>query len=204
MPRTLTPAMVTALCSPTKRVALLCQMQFGDNTVACWSGIGPLTWNSITFTGVGGLASVSTISEDSTVEAQSVSISLTGIPSTLMSEILYEVRVLGTVSIWLALFDNTGTLISTPVCSYQGKMDVPSIEDNGQTCTVSISLENVLVDLNRPCFRRYTNDDQQIDLAATLTRLSLSPTTVDTGFRFVPGVQELISFWGKSPSATDN
>jgi len=83
-------------------------------------------------------------------------------------------------------------------------MDQPSIEDDGKTCSISISCENVLVDLNRPCYRRYTNDDQQIDIQATLTRLGLSSSTVDTGFRWVAGLQEQITFWGTMPSSINN
>jgi hypothetical protein len=90
------------------------------------------------------------------------------------------------------------------VLSYQGKMDQPSIDDSGKTCTVSISCENVLVDLNRDCYRRYTNDDQQLDLAATLTRLGLPSNTIDTGLRWVAGLQEQITFWGQMPSSINN
>jgi len=133
-----------------------------------------------------------------------VSIELSGIPASLLNDVLNEVRVLGPCNIWLALFDATGTLIADPFLSYQGKMDQPSISDDGKTITCAIAIENVLVDLNRPCYRRYTPDDQQIDLAATLTRLGLSPSTVDTGFRFVPGMQEQIIFWGTSPSSSNN
>jgi hypothetical protein len=61
-----------------------------------------------------------------------------------------------------------------------------------------------LVDLNRPCYRRYTVDDQQMDLAATLTALGLPGTTIDTIFRFVPGLQEMVTFWGTSPSSINN
>ena len=204
MPRVMTSAMATALCAPVLRAALLCSMQFGDNVVNVWSGLTPMTWTGMTFQGVGTLGAISTISEDSTVEAKGISISLSGIPSAMMTEVLYETRVLGVVSIWLCLFDDTATLIADPIMAYQGAMDEPSMDDDNQTCTMSIAVENILVDLNRPCFRRYTGDDQQMDLAATLTRLGLPSNTADTGFRFVPQIQEIVTFWGRMPSSINN
>jgi hypothetical protein len=199
MPRLMSPAMASALSAPVVRLAILASLQFGDNTVYVWTGLGPTTWNSMTFQGVGSLGEISPISEDSNVEAQNVMVSLSGIPSDLMGEILNEVRVLRTANIWLALYDSTGALISAPLLSYQGKMDAPEMDDDGKTCTCTISLENVLVDLNRPVYRRFTDADQQMDLAATLTRLGLPSNTVDTGFTHVPAIQELQEFWGRVP-----
>jgi hypothetical protein len=204
MSRVLTADMISALSASVLRLALFVQLTFGDNIYYLWTGLGPMTWSGMTFTGVGSLGAVSEISEDSNVEAKNVTISLSGIPSALVMEVAYEVRLLGTCNIWLACYNADGSLIDTPVLSYQGKMDAPEMMDDGQTCTVSISLENVLVDLNRPVYRRYTADDQQIDLAATLTRVGLSSSTVDTGFQHVPATQEAIIFWGRSPSSTNN
>ena len=203
MPRLMSTAMATAICAPVLRPAILCSLQFADNTLYMWSGLGPITWNGMTFIGVGTLGSISAISEDSTVEAKGVVFSLSGIPSTIIAEVLWETRLLYTAKVWFALFDANGVLIPSPICSYVGKMDQPSLEDNADTCTIAIATENVLIDLNRPCFRRYTADDQQQDLASTLARLGLPSTTVDTFGRFVPGVQELQVFWGRLPKSSN-
>ena len=82
MPRTMTTAMATALCAPVVRMAILASLQLGDNTIYVWTGLGPMTWNGITFQGVGSFGDISAISEDSNVEARNVTISLSGIPST--------------------------------------------------------------------------------------------------------------------------
>jgi hypothetical protein len=196
--------MATALVAPIVRMALMASLQFGDNTVYVWSGIGPTTWNGMTFQGVGSFGDVSPISEDSDVAAKSVTISLSAIPSSLMSEVLFETRVLRSANIWLALYDASGGLISTPLLSYQGKMDAPELEDDGQHCVCTISLENVLVDLNRPVYRRYTDADQQLDLPDQIARLGLPTNTIDTGMMHVAGLQEQITFWGRMPSSVNN
>jgi len=204
MPRDLTTAMQTALCAPVLRCALLAALQFADDTQYLWSGLGPMVWNGNTYQGVGTLGSISPISEDSTVEAKGVAFELSGIPANMVSEVLQETRILYKAQAYFALWDANGNLIPTPVLSYQGKMDQPTISDDGKTCAISIACENVLVDLNRACYRRYTNDDQQLDLAATLTRLGLPANTVDTGLRWVAGLQEQITFWGTLPSSINN
>lgn len=204
MPRLITPAMQAGLCASQLRCALLASLQFADGAIYVWSGIGPIIWNGNTHQGVGSLGSVSTISEDSTVEAKAVSFNLSGIPAALVAEVLWETRVLYAARCYFALFDAAGVLISDPILSYQGKMDQPTISDDGQTCSISISTENVLVDLNRPCYRRYTNDDQQLDLAATVAALGMPSGTVDTGFRWVAGLQENVTFWGRMPSSVNN
>jgi hypothetical protein len=200
----MTPAVATALCQPVIRLALFASLQFADNIVNVWNGIGPKTWNGLTFQGVGVLGSISTMSEDSDVEAKGVTISLSGIPSSFMSEVLNETRILGTCNVWLALYDPNGVLIDSPILSYQGKMDAPEMDDDAKNIACTINVENILVDLNRPVYRRFTDEDQQMDLAATLTRLGLPSTTVDTGFTHVAGLQCQITFWGVMPSSVNN
>jgi hypothetical protein len=204
MPRLLSPAMVAALGAQILRPALLVSMQFASSTIYLWSGLGPVTWNSMTFTGVGTLGKISTISEGSTVEAQNVTISLSGISPDTMSEVLTETRILGKVKVWLALFDSNLTLIPDPVQSYIGNMDTPSLSDDGKSCTCEITVENVLVDLNRAVARRYTSQDALIDLPATLARLGLPSTTRDTGYQYVPPIQSETIYWGVTPSSTNN
>jgi hypothetical protein len=196
--------MAAALSASQVRMALFAALQFGDNTIYVWSGLGNMTWNGMTFQGVGSLGMIEGLSEGSTVEAKGVKLSLSGIPSALVSEVLFEVRVLRTAQIWLALYDANLSLIADPLLSYQGRMDQPEIVDDAEHCTVTINLENVLVDLNRAVNRRYTDVDQQLDLADTLTRLGLASTTIDTGFTHVAGLQEQITFWGRSPSSVNN
>jgi hypothetical protein len=105
MPRALTSAMIAALAAPVLRPALLASLQFADSTQYVWSGIGPMVWNGNTFKGVGSLGLISTISEDSTVEAKGVAFELSGIPSDLIAEVLWETRLLYTAQAWFALWD---------------------------------------------------------------------------------------------------
>ena len=206
MPRNLTTSMVTALCASVIRPALLVELNFGLSTASplyIWSGVGSLTWNSMTFTGVGDLGQIGAIEETAQqrLEAKGFQLSLSGIPSYLVNDVLNDTRLSGTCTIWLALFTASNGLIDSPIEMYSGMIDSPEITDNGSTITCSIQIENPLVDLNRAVFRRYTPSDQESDLADTLTRLGLASTVKDTGFSHVAGSQEEMTDWGQNPSS---
>lgn len=204
MPRVLTTQMISALSAPVVRLAVFAELQMSNETLYLWSGLGPITWNGMTFTGVGTLGKVEGISEDTTVEAKGVRISLSGIPSNMISEALNNVRLMQPVNLWLACFDASGNLINTPVVSFSGLMDKTTIDDDGSTSTITINVENVLADLNRPVPRHYTQADQQLDLALTLQRLGLPANTVDTGFSHVNLIAEIVTYWGSNPRSVNN
>ena len=52
-------------------------------------------------------------------------------------------------------------LIADPYLLQQGKLDIGIIEDNGETCTIAVTYEGRLIDLERPRESRYTHEDQQ-------------------------------------------
>ncbi|WP_263354189.1 hypothetical protein [Acidicapsa acidisoli] len=74
----------------------------------------------------------------------------------------------------------------------------------GRNFSVTITLENVLVDLNRAVERYYTDVDQRTYLAPILTTLGLPSTTVDTGGQYVVGIQNQIIYWGVTPQSSNN
>jgi hypothetical protein len=212
MPRTMTAAMATALSAEVLYPALLCQMNFSNANVNVWSGLGNVVWNGNTYTGLGDFAGISTISEDSTVEAKNVTLELSGVPLNIISVeaqqdlylAMYDLNILQPCQIWLALRYANGAIISDPILSYKGFMDKPDIDIQPETMSLSISLENILVDLNRPSERRYTADDQKMDMPYLTAKYGLSANTVDNAFNFVAGLQEDTVYWGVTPKSNNS
>ena len=60
-----------------------------------------------------------------------------------------------------------------------------NIEESGDTCVVSVTAENVLIKLERPIVRRFTNEDQK----------SRFPN--DRGLEFVAALQDKDILWGR-------
>jgi hypothetical protein len=184
--------MAAALAAAVLQPALLVSMQFASETGYAWSGYGDLVWSGMTFKGLGEFGQISAIEETNEVENKGITLALSGIAPRLMPQVLKETRILGAVTVWLACFDSTGAIIADPVIAFQGFMDSPAMVDGGKDCTASLAAEDDLADLNRPCYRRYTNEDQQIDHPG------------DTGMQYVAGLQEQITFWGVTPGSINN
>lgn len=168
MARSLTAAMITELQAATVRPVLLFRGEFSTGTLRAWTGIGDLSWNSQTWTGVGSLAGISVIEESQEVAAKSVSVSLDGISATNVSLALSAARQGKPCDIWLGFLNASGAIIADPYLVFRGRLDVPAIEDGGETATITISYESRLIDLERPRGRRYTHEDLQLDYAGDL------------------------------------
>ena len=190
MPRTLSSSFLAATQATLLRPALFIEAHFISGPPYVWSGFGSITWNSQTWTGIGTLGSVSTIEEGSTVEAKGITLTMSGIDATLLADVLGEFQVGLPAIVSLGLFDSTGALIADPVTSWSGRMDQPTIDVDGTTATIAINCESRLLDMNVAVDRRYTNEDQQLDHPG------------DRGLEFVNSIQEVVIYWGRSPSSS--
>src|SRR5581483_5501473 len=161
MPHALTSAMITELAKANIRPRIFLEAQFTSGTIYVWSDVTPIDWNGHTWTGIGHLGSISPAPETTEVRADNIVISLSGIPSSLVSKVLGEVRPNYPVKVWFGCLSESGAVIADPYLTFQGLMDVPTIQENGQTATISITVENRMVDLQRARERRYTDKDQQ-------------------------------------------
>ncbi len=203
MPRQVSPQISTVLGESSVCLALFAELAFEDNTLYLWSGLGQLAPSGVpfnpastfpygqTFTGMGWLGKISTIPQTSRVQAQNVTIGLSGIPSNLIAEATAQVRLNGIVTIWYAFFDGSGqfgsaNLLADPVQVFSGAMDVPSITDDGTTSSISIACENTLLSLNLAPNRRFDDPDQQLRHPG------------DLGFSFVQALQNQQTFWPAS------
>jgi hypothetical protein len=196
VPRVLSPTFINQLaskgsCSPI----LFAVLAFANETLYLFGGVGsmtpagpPYSATSVfpygeTFLGMGWLARVSGIPQTTKVQAQSVTLSLSGIPSDLVAEAIGQVRVSGTAQIFLGFMNSSGALIADPVQLFAGALDVPTINDSGETSTISITAENPLLLLNEAPSRTFDDADQQIYVPG------------DLGMSFVEALPNLPLYW---------
>lgn len=184
MSRGFTPAAEAALRAADVSPIILFEGEFASGTVRLFSGTGILTWNGEEWAGGGTLLGISAISETQDVVATGASLALSGVPIELVAVAIEEAVQGSPGRLWIGLLDETGTVIPEPHQVYAGRLDVPTVSDNGETCTISISYEGRLVDLNRAREFRYTDESQQI----------LHPEDAfgsrDRGFEFVTTIQD--------------
>jgi hypothetical protein len=166
--RGLTAAVITEINSGRLRVAIFVSAVFTSGTSYFWNGITPIVWNGQTWVGVGTLGQISEIAETTDVAAVGIVLSLSGIPQGLINQALGECRQGAPVKVWIGTLNAAGAVIADPYQCFAGRMDVPTIGENGETSTISITVENRLIDLQRSRERRYTHEDQQIDFPGDL------------------------------------
>lgn len=178
MTRDLHADTIAEITSESVEPILFAKLEFDSGDLNLWTGIGDLVWNGDTYTGAGDLVKLSEINETQQVKSEGMEMGLSGIPSTIISIALTEDYQDRPATLWFAFLDNTQSIISNPYQQFKGRMDTMSFEDGGETGSISIAVESILIDLERPKERRYTDEDQQQEYPG------------DRGFEFVAGLQE--------------
>lgn len=184
MSRDVTPGFAAALSEPSLRPIALFEGEFASGWVRLWSGLGELAWDGHSWTGMGSLLSIGALEETSDVVASGTLISLSGVPLEMVGIAIEEARQGKPGRVWLGLLDETFHVIADPVQAFQGRLDVPEITDNAKSCTLTISYESRLIDLNTPRTWRYTHESQQVLFRG------------DLGFEYVTAIQDREVTWG--------
>lgn len=182
--RDLTAGMLSEIAAARLSPILLYEGEFVSGTIRYWTGYGNISWNGYTWTGLGAILSISAIEETSQVKASGVNVKLSGISSSIIGTALSECRLGKVGRIYFGCLDSSGNVVADPYLAFSGRLDVPTIIAEGETCTVSVTYESKLIDLQRAVERRYTDEDQKVDY----------PT--DRGFEFVAALQEKEVTWG--------
>lgn len=192
MARDITSAFKTAVTAGVVQPILATELDFSTGTLYFWNGYGDLTMSvrggSQTFTGLGDLAGISAVTETTEMKASGITLTLTGVKSSLISEALSANYTNRNAYVYLGLFDSSKNVISDVYTLFSGKMDVLKINEQAETSTIELAVENRLISFDRPNERRYTHEDQQIDYSG------------DLGFEFVPDLQDKPIVWGKQTS----
>ena len=187
--RSLSANMVTEVSASQLSPILLASFSF-STPVRLWSGYGTITVGSVTYLGSGSLGTISPVEETTDLAARGINFQLSGVPTALVAVALSENYQGKPCSVLFGALDATGALVSSPVTIFAGRMDVMSINDDGQNATIIMTAENKLVDFRRPREVRYTHEEQQ----------NIYPG--DLGLEFVTAIQEKQIYWGNAKLAS--
>jgi hypothetical protein len=191
MARDLNASLSTAITEPVVAPAFFFKAEFPGGDLLAWSGYGNITFGGDTYLGVGDFGGVDKVDETADVRANGAAFTLSGIPSELIAIALLEEYQGRPCTLFLGALNLTnGTIIGTPYPILSGRMDVMSIEEGADTGTITLTVENRLIELYRAKERRYTHEDQQIDFPG------------DLGLEYVAGLQEKPINWGQAAPAS--
>jgi hypothetical protein len=194
MPRNISADMLSSLSAGYLRPALFAAVSFKNEDVYVWTGVGSIVFGGNTYLGVGTLGTISTIEETSGVTAKGITLELSGLNPQAINDTLGSWQIGLPVTLYLGVFTVLNTtsavLIDSPIISWSGRMDAPTVTIGGETCTISIAAESRLADMNSSVELRYTFEQSQIDNPG------------DMGFQYVNQIQAVPIFFGQGAPAT--
>jgi hypothetical protein len=205
MSRDIAPLVVEELSKPLLEPFFTVELDFDSSPLYMWTGYGNLTIGDKTYLGAGQVLNISSVSETTEMEAKGATITVSGIPSSFLSLALQEPYQGRECRIFFAIVVNeelllesgglmlteAGDIILTEASGiklteiFSGELDQMNIEENADTSVISVTAENVLIKLERPVVRRFTNEDQK------------SRFPDDKGLEYVAGLQDKDILWGR-------
>lgn len=181
MSRTISASLLNALDDKTVYPFFAVDIDFSSGPLYIWSGYGDLTIGAKTYLGVGQLLNVSSVEESTEMESKGAVITMSGIPSTFLALALTEPYQGRECRIYFGMTNNPSDYAEV----FAGELDQMNVSEEATTATISVTVENVLIKLERPVVRRFTNEDQK----------SRFPN--DKGLAFVATLQDKEIFWGR-------
>lgn len=186
--RTISGDMTTQVSASQLSPIILASLSF-STPVHLWSGYGTITYGGTGFLGIGTLGTISPVEETTDLAARGLTMQLSGVPTAMIAVALSENYQGRECSVMFGALDSSGALVSSPITIFSGRMDVMSINDDGQNASIGMTAENKLIDFRRPREVRYTDEEQK----------TLYPT--DKGLEFVNAIQEKEIYWGNAKFA---
>lgn len=206
MSRDLNSDLITQITSGAFRPFFAINATLDSTDLRLWTGLGDLSISGATYTGVGEFLSISDLEEASDISVKGLTLTLSGIPSDLISLALntpYQGRELsmffGVTDLQrVFLLQESGSFLlletddriivgedDAPAQMFRGFIDTMTIEEGAETATIGVSVENRLIDLERVRVFRYTDQSQK----------AIHPN--DKGFEFVEDLQDKTFNWGR-------
>lgn len=183
--RNLSPEMIAEFSSQSTDPVLMAEMYFDSATLRMWTGIGSLFWGDKEFLGGGNFIGISPIEETQDTQAKGIVCTLNGVaPTNIALSLIERPRgrpfrlYLGVASTrrfvsteagdgLIELEDGSGyillenQLVDSPYRIFSGLMDVIESTDSGDSATLRLSVENILIVGQRSKTSRYTDNDQK-------------------------------------------
>lgn len=182
MSRDITTQVSDALDDETISPFFAVDLDFDSGPLYVWSGYGNLTIGAKTYLGAGQLLNISSVEETTEMQAKGATISMSGIPSSFIALALTEPYQGRECRIYFGVTSSPSNYVEV----FSGEMDQMNIIETGETCTIAVTAENVLIRLERPVVSRFSDEDQK----------SRFPS--DKGFEFVADLQDKEIFWGRT------
>lgn len=183
MSRSLPAALATEFGKDQLELFYAVELAFDSGTLRFWTGYGDLIADGQTWMGSGLVMAISNSQENTDLSANGLSLTFSGLNTTVIAFVLGENYRGRVAKVYVGAFAS-----GSPTDLYQiwaGRMDTMTFVENGQTATVQITIENILIDLERPRLRLYTDEEQKGRFPG------------DESLSKVAGLQDAQIIWGR-------
>lgn len=207
MTRDVSPAVLNSLDDEVVYPFYAIELLFDDDKVLrMWTGYGTLFFEGVNYYGTGQILTVDTVEETAEISARGATLTLSAVPANVLSLALSEPYQGRVCNIYFGMFtsgnlltesdafivqeDGSKILLQTQDTGltqiFSGYMDQMNIDEGADSTTMTLTVENKLVDLERVRVARFTSAYQK------------SIYSGDKGLDFVEDLQDKNIVWGKS------
>lgn len=184
MSRDLTPTTLAAIDDDVVYPFFAVELFFDSEVLRMWTGQGTFNDGVNDWVGTGNLLNVSAIEETAEMAVKGATLTLSGVPTEILSLALSEPYQGRVCNIY---FGVRGENVFNQL--FSGYMDQMNIEDSAETSTIELKVENRLIDLERARVARFTSAYQK----------SVYPN--DRGLNFLEDMQDKPLTWGKKSAS---
>jgi len=184
MSRDLTPTTLAAIDDDVVYPFFAVELMFDSEVLRMWTGQGTFNDGVNDWVGAGNLLAISDIEETAEMSVRGATLTLSGVPSEILSLALSEPYQGRVCNIYFGI---SGENIFNQL--FSGYMDQMNIEDGPETSTIELKVENRLIDLERARVARFTSAYQK------------SVYSGDKGLEFLEDMQDKPLTWGKKSAS---
>lgn len=175
----------TALAAQHVATVTFVKLEFSSGTLYLHNSIGTYTWGGQDWLGTGDLGNISAIEEGADVSPYKITLSLSGIDSTISNAALTEDYYMRPVTLYLGALDADDDLLATPTEVWAGFMDQMNVSlGAGGGDAIELIAESELAKFDRASNQRYTDNNQQ------------STHSGDVFFEFLQEIEGIRVLWG--------
>jgi len=182
MARSLNAALVTEATAAYFSFIVFADIVLHDSTIYVHNALGSYTFGGQTYLGVGDFGTVESVEEGNALSPYSISLTLSGLDATLMSDVLTERFYLRAVNLYLGALDSAGALVADPDKIWSGFTDHAEIV-TGSVNAIRLICESEMAIFDRTNGRTFSNADQQ------------NAHSGDVFFEYLPQMADLNIVW---------
>ena len=164
------------------------ELEYDSGTSRSHSGIGDILWGGHTWLGIGDLGSVDGIEETAELQVNGLTLTLSGLDAAVINKVMNEDYQGRAARVYVGWLDANFNLLADPELVFFGYMDTQTVTV-GQSAQISITVENRLVDWDRPRVLRYNDETQQNRFFG------------DRGLEFISSAAERSIVWGQKDNS---